>query len=212
MSQVDIFDGSVSEITATKDPTSSGLEGMDDRMFEKYQAKFSAVVARLDDVGLPKPGQQYRLITRRSFNAIEMLDYIARGERILDLKIAIYSINFYAAQIMMDLVNSGRIERVEILMSNLRNKAHREKEEILKKQFIAHPRISLFYCNSHAKLMACRTESGNHYLIEGSGNHAFNSRVEQYVIDNDPALYDFTCSWMREIKEFLADKKELEIY
>lgn len=211
MGQVNLFDGTEDVVGTVKDPTTSGLEGMDDRMFRKYQAKFSAVVASLDDVGLPAPGQQYRLITRRSFNAIEMLDYIARRERIVEMKIAIYSINFFAAQIMMELVNSGRIERVEVMMSNLRNKAHREKEEILKKQFTDHPRIDLFYCSSHAKLMACKTERGNHYLIEGSGNHAYNSRIEQYVIDNDADLFAFTCAWMTEIKDFLADKKELEI-
>jgi hypothetical protein len=108
------------------------------------------------------------------------------------------------------MVNSNKIEQIEILMSNLRNKAHREKEEILRQMFIDHPAIEIFYCSSHAKTFSCRTDLGNYYTLEGSGNLAYNSRVEQYVIDNDKIMYDFSCSWMREIKEYLKDKKELE--
>ncbi len=96
-------------------------------------------------------------------------------------------------------------------MSNLRNHAHREKEVIIKEMFVDHPRVELFFCSSHAKTFSCKTDQGNYYTIEGSGNMAYNSRIEQYVIDNDQAVYDFSCNWMREIKEFLKDKKELEI-
>ncbi|RJP51157.1 MAG: hypothetical protein C4583_09210 [Anaerolineaceae bacterium] len=198
-------------INVEKDPEKSGLEEMDDRAFVRYCEKHAALIAKLEELGLPKPGQQFRIITRRTFNAIQFLEFIARQETILDLKMAIYSINFHAAKLLVKLVNEGYISRVEILMSNLRNKAHREKEEIVRKMFLGHPRIVLFFASSHAKVFSCSTAKGNYYTLEGSGNLAFNSRVENYVIDNDKALYDFTVSWMREIKVFLQGKKELEL-
>jgi len=192
-----------------KDPRTSGLEEMEDNLLRVYKTKVAAVIDRLADIGLPQPGEQFRLITRRSFNAIEMLEYIARQEPIVELKMAVFSINYYAAKILLELIDSGRIQQTEILMSNLRNAAHREKEEIIKRRFADHPSITLWFCSSHAKLMACRTASGQHYVIEGSGNHAYNSRVEQYVIDNDPKIYQFTVTWMEQIQKFLAGRKEL---
>ncbi len=166
---------------------------------------------RIEQQGLPQPGQQYRLITRRSFNAIDLLIYIARIEKIVDLKMAVYSINYHAARALLGMIDKGLIQDVEIMMSNLRNAAHREKEEIIKNAFAAHPRIQVWFCSSHAKLISCRTAQGNYYTIEGSGNHAYNSRVEQYVIDNAATIYDFTGQWMAAIKDHLKGKKELVI-
>ncbi|MBA1446111.1 MAG: hypothetical protein FE835_14640 [Gammaproteobacteria bacterium] len=210
ITQNDLF-GGVTVCTITKDPITSGLEQMEDKAYKRFCEKHYALISKLDDIGLPEPGQQIRLVTRRTFNSIQFIEYIAEREKILDMKIAIYSINFNAAKILLGLVNSGKINTVEILMSNLRNKAHREKEEIIKKMFTDHPRISLFFCSSHAKAFSCSTEAGNFYTLEGSGNMAYNSRVEQYVIDNDEQMYKFTCEWMSRIKEFLQETKELEV-
>lgn len=208
--QKDLF-GDVKHCSVTKDPTSSGLEAMSDSVFLRYCERHYALVAKLEDVGLPQPGQQIRLVTRRTFNAVQFIEYIAAREKIVDMKIAIYSINFNAAKILFELVNAEKIGTLEILMSNLRNKAHREKEEIIKKMFSSHDRISLFFCSSHAKVFSCCTASGNFYTLEGSGNLAYNSRVEQYVIDNDREMYEFTGAWMAEIREFLAGTKEIEV-
>ena len=209
-SQVDLF-GNGHLVSVEKDPMQSGLEQMEDNAYTRFCEKHYALIDKIADIGLPLPGHQIRLVTRRTFNSIQFIEYIARREKIINMKIAIYSINFNAAKILLDLVASRKIESLDILMSNLRNKAHREKEEIVKKMFSDHPRISLFFCSSHAKTFACVTDQGNYYTLEGSGNMAYNSRVEQYVIDNDKKMYEFTALWMGEIKAFLKGKKELEI-
>lgn len=192
-----------------KDPERSGLEEMPDHLVVlRHRRKISAVIERIADLGLPQQEQQYRLVTRRAFNAIEVLEYVCKTERVVNLKMAVYSINYDAAMILLDLLNRDRIGCVEICMSNLRNGAHRTKEQILNEKLIGHAKIDIFYCSSHAKSMACETESGNYYCIEGSGNHAYNSRIEQYVFDNSKQVYEFNCAWMREIRTFLSGKKE----
>jgi hypothetical protein len=208
--QDDLFGGSAI-CTVTKDPTISGLEQMEDNAYTRFCEKHYALIDKLEDIGLPKPGYQIRLVTRRTFNSIQFIEYIAAREIIIDMKIAIYSINFNAAKILLNLVDTKKIQTLEILMSNLRNKAHREKEELVKKMFTDHPAISLFFCSSHAKVFSCKTQNGNFYTLEGSGNMAYNSRIEQYVIDNDEDMYVFTGNWMAEIKAFLAGSKELEV-
>ena len=208
--QPGLFGGAADICTVEKDPTTSGLEAMADRKYARYCQRHAQMVKNVDEIGLPAPGQQFRIVTRRTFNAIQFLEYICRRETILDLKMAIYSINFHAAVLLSDMVTQGHIKQCEVLMSNLRNQAHREKEEIVKKLFTDHPRIDLFFCSSHAKMFSCQTERGNYYTCEGSGNLAYNSRVEQYVIDNDEGLYRFSCSWIGDIKRFLSGKRELE--
>jgi hypothetical protein len=210
--QIPLFGEFQTFINVEKDPVESGLEQMEDRAFTRYAEKHYAMIDKIEELGLPAKGQQFRLITRRTFNAIQFLEYIVHQENVIvDLKMAIYSINYYAAKILIGLIEEGKIKKAEILMSNLRNKAHREKEEIVKEMFIGNPNISLFFASSHAKMFSCRTRKGNYYTLEGSGNLAYNSRVEQYVIDNDKAMYEFSCSWMNDIKEFLKDKNELEV-
>ena len=194
-----------------KDPLSSGLEEMSDKLFKRFADKHYSLIDELRDISFPKKGQQFRLITRRTFNSIQFIDLIAENEIIEQMTIVIYSINFNAAKILVGLVNSGRIKKLDVMMSNLRNKAYREKEEIVKNELTAHENITLFFCSSHAKIFTCRTDAGNYYTLEGSGNMAYNSRVEQYVIDNDKGLYDFTVSWVDSIKKFLHGKKELEV-
>lgn len=179
MQQIDMYDDWIEVCTEGKDPELSGLEAMEDRLFARYKEKTCRVIAEMAEVGLPKPGEQFRLVTRRTFNAVQFLEFIARQDRVLDLKMAIYSINFHAAKILVEMIDGGLIAHADILMSNLRNKAHREKEEIIKTMFSEHPQMTLFFCSSHAKVMSCRTASGQFYTIEGSGNLAYNSRVER---------------------------------
>ncbi len=107
------------------------------------------------------------------------------------------------------LINDGKIGRATILMSNLRNKAHRAKEQITRDNFVNNPKVDLFFASAHSKIMSMKTENGNYYSLEGSGNLSFNSRVEQYVLDNDQGLYNFTKNWMGKIKDYLKGKKEL---
>lgn len=107
-----------------------------------------------------------------------------------------------------EMIKTGMIAKATILISNLRNKAHRQKEQITRDLFVENPKVDLFFCSSHAKIMAIKTEKNN-YVIEGSGNLSYNSRVEQYTLDNDRKLFEFTLNWMSEVRELLKGTKEL---
>lgn len=192
-----------------KDTDNSGVEDIEDKMIYLFKQKTMQVISKIEEIGLPKKNQQLRLITMRSFNAVAFLKYISNKETITQLNLVVYSINYEAAKIINDLIKEGKVKKATILISNLRNKAHRTKEQITKDMFVSNPNIDLFFCSSHAKIMNFETSEGNYYNVEGSGNLSFNSRVEQYIIDNCEELYDFTCKWMCEIRENLKGKKEL---
>jgi len=196
-------------INVKKDTEVSGLEELEDRKYRKFIESTYQVIKNVDEIGLPKPNEQIKLITFRSFNQIHFIKYIADREVIEHLNIVVYSINHEASKLLNEMIDSGRILKATVLMSNLRNKAHREKEQITRNMFVDNDKIDLFFCSSHAKITSMKTSSGNYYSIEGSGNMSYNSRVENYCMDNDKGLYEFTTKWMIDIREFLKDKKEL---
>ncbi len=110
------------------------------------------------------------------------------------------------------MINEGLIEDATILISNLRNKACSKKEALTRDLFMNNNRVELIFASSHAKIISIETYDGNYYTIEGSGNLSFNSRIEQYIIDNDKELYDFHNQWIKEILEFFKGKKHLQSY
>jgi hypothetical protein len=196
-----------------KDTMDSGVELTEDRLLKIYTTKVNQVIAKLDEVGKPKVGETLQLITKRSFNALAFLQWILETEyTVIDEAIlVIYSINYQAAQFLNDLIISGKIKTATIVISNLRNQAHREKEEQVKNFFIEAPNVELIFCNTHAKITSFKL-GNTAYTITGSGNLSFNSRIEQYTIDNSLVCFEFHKRWIQEIKVFLKNKKELTVY
>jgi hypothetical protein len=196
-----------------KDTKDSGVEELEDKMLKLYKEKTFYVVQNLDKIGLPKKNEQIRIVTLRSFNAIAFLQWVQEksGLVIDEALFCIYSINHEASVIINQMVTDGRIKTATILMSNLRNKAHRQKEQMTKDYFINNPNIELIFASSHAKIMSFKIGE-DYYTVEGSGNLSYNSRIEQAVIDNDKSLFEFTKSWIEEIKIYLKDKKELIVH
>lgn len=198
-------------INVEKDTTDSGVELLEDEKYKVFIEKTYKVIEQIEELGFPKEKEQIRFVTFRTFNAAIFLNHIAKSEVIEELILVVYSINYEAAALIVDLIEKGRIKKAKILMSNLRNKAHRKKEQLTRDIFVEHPNIELFFASSHSKIMAMKTENGNHYVIEGSGNLSFNSRIEQYIFDNDKGLFEFTSKWTEKIKLYLQGKKELVI-
>lgn len=201
--------GERSLINVGKDTKDSGLEDLEDEKYKSFCKKTYQVINQVDEIGLPLQGEQLRLITFRSFNAAIFLAHITETEIIEEIILVVYSINAEAAKLINDLILTGKIKKAKVLMSNLRNKAHRVKEQITRDSFVNNPNVDLFFCSSHAKIISMKTDRGNYYTIEGSGNLSFNSRVEQYSIENNKALFDFNNNWTEKIKTYLSGKKEL---
>ena len=195
-------------INVSKDTTDSGLEILENPKYKKFVEKTNSIIYELEDIGLPREKEQIRVVTFKSFNAAVFLKHIFDREEVDELLLVVYSINHEAAKMINDMVNKQSI-KTKILMSNLRNKAHRKKEQLTRDMFVENPNIDLYFASAHSKIMGLKTKKGNYYILEGSGNLSFNSRVEQYVIDNDKELFNFTKDWMRKIKVFLKGKKEL---
>lgn len=194
-------------VNVEKDTNNSGIEELNYKAFNSNAEKTFQIIQDAGDIILPKRGVQVRFVTFKSMNMALLIDYISKKEKIEEMLITAYSINHLSANLINEIIKKHKCE-TEILISNLRNQAYRKKEELTKDIFIKNPNVKLFFCSSHAKIISIKTKD-NYYHIEGSGNLSFNSRVEQMVVDNDEKLFNFTKSWMKKVREFLKDKKEL---
>lgn len=173
-----------------------------DKLYKSFQENISKVISKIEECGIPKKGQQLRLITTKSFNSVAFIELIAINEIINELLLVIFSINISAAKRIIELKNRGRIKEIKIIVSSIRNAGHKLKSKAVK--LLLESGLRIVFVNSHAKIMAIRTNQ-NYYVIEGSGNMSFNGRIEQYIIDNDKALYFFTKNWMKEIEIIMKD-------
>ena len=194
-------------INVKNDKENSGVE-LNDIIFDIYKEKTFEIIKEVSEINLPKKNEQKRIVTFKHFNHVAfIISLINKNVEFESIILVIFSINLESARLINKLAQNG--VKIKILMSNLRNKAHREKEKLTRDLFVENKNIELFFAQTHGKLSAIKTKCGNHYIIEGSGNHTKNSRIEQYVLDNDNKLYDFTDNWTEKIKEYLKGKKEL---
>jgi len=177
-----------------------GNLSLEDKLFKKFAEKNTQTIKKVEEIGLPVKGEQTRLITMNCFNTISIIDYISRQEKITEAVFVIFAINQSAARLLIEMKKAGRINNIKFIISSIRNAGHKSKSiavDMLKEHF-----SDLIYVNSHAKISILKTENENYYVIEGSGNFSFNGRIEQYIIDNDKLLYDFSKKWIKEIEQY----------
>lgn len=171
---------------------------LSDKLLKRFIEKTSQVIEKIKEIKLPVQGEQLRLITTQAFNSIAIIKYIADEEKIKSGKLVIFAINQYAARLLIDLKKEGKLKNTILIISSLRNPGIKDKciaVELLKDHF------EIIFITSHAKIAILETEKGNYYNIEGSGNFSYNARLEQYVIDNEKGLFDFSNKWIKEIEK-----------
>jgi hypothetical protein len=193
-----------------EDLIEDGNAHIPDHLHKTYKEKTCQVIDRITEIGLPKEREQLRLITMRSFNSIALIQHVAENEVIEKAILVIFAINIPAAQLLINLFNESKIQTLELVVSSVRNAGYKIKSNAVK--MLADVKgISLCFVNSHAKISAIKTVKGNYYVVEGSGNFSYNGRIEQYIIDNDKSIYDFTENWVDDMKKTMKDKKEFLI-
>lgn len=171
---------------------------LSDKLLKRFTEKTYQIIEKIKEIKLPEKGEQLRLITTKAFNSIAIIKYIAEKEKIKSAKLLIFAINQYAAKLLIELKKDGNLKNTVLVISSIRNPGIKDKciaVELLKKHF------KIIFITSHAKIAILETEQGNYYNIEGSGNFSYNARLEQYVIDNEKGLFDFSKKWIKEVEK-----------
>ncbi len=199
------YDLNDSEDLFLKNQSEDGNLELPDKLYKKFQEKNYQTINSIKEIGLPKPGEQLRLITMKSFNTISFINHIASKEVIQHLVLVIFAINKEAVKCLLDLISEGKILKIECIVSSIRNAGYSIKSQAV--EILKQNNIPITFVNSHAKISAIKTKNNN-YVIEGSGNFSYNGRIEQYIIDNDKALFKFTLLWIKEMRNLMKSKKD----
>lgn len=171
----------------------------DEKTLKKFVEKSCQVIEKVNEIGLPKEKEQLRLITMRAINTISIIKMICEREICEKAIFVIFAINQNAARVLIDLKRKGYLKQAEIIVSSIRNAGYKSKSiavDMLKSHF------DVIFVHSHAKISILNTAQGNYYNVEGSGNFSFNARIEQYIIDNDKIIYEFSKQWMNELMKY----------
>lgn len=153
----------------------------------------------------PKPGEQWRIVTEKAFNAYALILHVVSSRTIEELYLAVYRINEPTVEAVIEMVKDGRISKAVFIISSFFNQTKKPERWALRlKEFAdADPRCRHVYTHNHAKVV-CIKSGADHFVFEGSGNMSDNARIEQYLYENNEMTYNFHKTWMEE----LADGKE----
>lgn len=170
------------------------------RVMKNNQIHYIKAKALSDLCPKPKKGEQYRIITEKQFNAYALILHLLQTENVIEMHLAIYRINQPTVDSLIDLIQSGRIEKATFVISNFFNQTKKpERWAIALKDFCdQNSRCSHIYTHNHSKVLAVKTPNG-HYVFEGSGNMSDNARIEQYVYEESEDVYNFHKGWMNEL-------------
>jgi len=151
----------------------------------------------------PAEGEQWRIVTEKQFNAYAFILHLLKHHTIAEMYLAVYRINEPTVEAIIELVESGRIQRAVFVISSFFNQTKKpEKWALRLKSFAdASPVCSHVYTHNHAKVVAIRTTDDDCFVFEGSGNMSDNARIEQYIYERCRATFEFHKSWMEELTD-----------
>lgn len=153
--------------------------------------------------GIPSEHEQYRIVTEKQFNAFALVLLVLEERIIEELHVAIYRINQPTVVALIDFIQRGLIKSGSFVISNFFNQTKKPEAwaRMLREFASEHPSFEHIYVHNHAKVVALRTDRGEHLVFEGSGNMSDNARIEQYLYENNKGAFDFHRAWMTELIE-----------
>lgn len=148
---------------------------------------------------LPKNNEQIRIVTHKNFSSIDFISMISNFENIIELNLAIYRINLKSLSVLIMLHKKHKF-KMNIVVSNFFRASKKNERWHTELKYYAEKNddVTNFHCDTHAKISLVKTEN-NYYVIEGSGNMSSNSRIEQYIFENNKEVFDFHSKWIKEL-------------
>ena len=146
----------------------------------------------INDLVLPKKGEQIRIRTQQQINLISMVLKVAHSNIIDELSIMTYTFNREALGIVLDLIRSKQIKKFNLILASSYSFRDPKYYEELKSVFLGfqNKNIHLSFAWSHLKVTLAKC-GNNYYQIEGSMNYSTNNMAENLVFENCKNTYDF---------------------
>lgn len=147
-------------------------------------------------------GVQYRIVTDKGFNAISVIEYLSNKYEIEEIYVAVYRMNILAVNKLIEFVSRQEV-KCNILVSSFfrENKKYEKWANDLVLFSEKYDNAKVCFAQSHAKVFLAKTKCGKNIVFEGSGNLSDNSRIEQYIYEDNERSYNFHSTWIKIIIE-----------
>lgn len=147
------------------------------------------------------PDERTHAVLRGDFVLCDLIPAIIREHgRCPQLHIATLGMSSANADALASLHHAGLIGEITICCSLYFRQVDRlstYREVAARLEGIA----KIIVARNHAKVICLPTESGDHFVIEGSANLRSSDNLEQIAIFNDAELIAFHRAWMAELEE-----------
>lgn len=207
------FFDEMEDVEEIKQLTEQAKKEIKDKViYRKFLEKSYNRISKIEELlgRLPKKDEQIRIITQKSFNMYVILLYIVEKINVEECFICIYRIDKNSIKGLNDLLKSGNLNNLTLLISNTFKTMLPERYDELLNLKKEYPKINLIFAWNHTKIIGIKTIKNEYYIAEGSGNLSNNARIEQYLFEESKESYNFHKSWIADIIDISA-KCDVEI-
>ena len=142
-------------------------------------------------IEIPEKNSVLSIRTQSQLNAFSLfVQFIEKYGKIDFLQLQTYTIDEKTIYTIYDLLSSGKIGKLQIIITETAIFRLPKIYKLLKDLFSELPNCNLCFYWVHSKihLIQCGNEK---FVIDGSGNFSMNAQVEQYNIFHSDEMFDF---------------------
>lgn len=170
------------------------------------------VLKKGDKITIPKINQIISIRTQSQLNLFSLfLMFINEFDTIDFLSIQTYTFNEKTVHALNELVKTGKIKKLTIIMTETANFRIPKIYRLLKELFSTNENVNLVFYWVHSKinLIQCGNEK---FVLDGSGNFSMNAQIEHYNIFNSEKMFDADLEWQNDFFFSKKLRKNHEIF
>lgn len=168
-------------------PEQQSVSGFYSKYLDHHLQKISGIE---DLLRVPNDNEVFFLQTEKAFNAFTFIPWLAQNYRIEQLYASSYSISRRVIEALQNLMHSGQIDEVILMISDSMIKRNAQTVENLQAVAAANPNFKIKFYWNHSKVCLVKTPD-HHLILEGSGNWSENAQLEQYILTNSEDVFNF---------------------
>lgn len=153
----------------------------------------------IEPISMPSNSECVLIKTNGLSDTGSIFRFLIEKENCKELYLSTWIISRENIDSIINALKDQKLHKVIFVVSTRLKQLKKSTYAYLVEQFEQFPN-QVYYkvCNSHAKTFSLSTEH-NYYTIIGSGNWTENPRIENYIIHNDKAIFDFNVNWMKDL-------------
>lgn len=165
---------------------------------QRHISRKETAAETIAGMGLPEQGEVIHVVSNSQYDFFSLVvAAVETRNPVQEFYGSTWTMNMYNVRDLLSLLDTGSIEKCSILTGTY----FKSRESSVYATLVTGlqkrgHRFNAFINHTKVVLMAAGNER---YVFEGSANFTHNPRLENFIICNDPELYEFHQAWMEEM-------------